>query len=104
MLIRWSSIVITLVRGLGVFSDMAAAVCSVLVASSHLQFSQIRSRGPYSIVRKIPYVIADGCQRGQVMPRGSRNITNLKTWYKHLTFLRMSAITRSSGDYEPHRH
>jgi hypothetical protein len=99
MLIRWSSIVITLVRGLGVFSD-----CSVLVASSHLQFSQIRSRGPYSIVRKIPYVIADGCQRGQVMPRGSRNITNLKTWSRHLTFLRMSGITRSSGGYEPHRH
>jgi len=29
-----------------------------LVAFSHLQFSQIRGRQPYSIVRKIPYLIA----------------------------------------------
>jgi hypothetical protein len=29
----------------------------VLVAFSHLQFSQIRGRQPYSIVRKIHYVI-----------------------------------------------
>jgi hypothetical protein len=28
-----------------------------LVAFSHLQFSQIRGRQPYSIVRKIPYLI-----------------------------------------------
>jgi hypothetical protein len=28
-----------------------------LVAFSHLQFSQIRGRQPYSFVRKIPYVI-----------------------------------------------
>ena len=28
-----------------------------LVAFSHLQFSQIRGRQPYSIVRNIPYVI-----------------------------------------------
>jgi hypothetical protein len=28
-----------------------------LVAFSHLQFSQIRSRQPYSIVRQIPYLI-----------------------------------------------
>src|SRR5262249_20588230 len=30
-----------------------------LVAFSHLQFSQIRGRQPYSIVRKIPYLIKD---------------------------------------------
>jgi hypothetical protein len=28
-----------------------------LVAFSHLQFSQIRARQPYSIVRNIPYLI-----------------------------------------------
>jgi hypothetical protein len=28
-----------------------------LVAFSHLQFSQIRGRQPYSIVRKIPYLM-----------------------------------------------
>ena len=28
-----------------------------LVAFSHLKFSQIRGRQPYSIVRKIPYLI-----------------------------------------------
>jgi hypothetical protein len=28
-----------------------------LVAFSHLQFSQIRGRQPYLILRKIPYVI-----------------------------------------------
>ena len=27
------------------------------IAFSHLQFSQIRGRQPYSIVRKIPYLI-----------------------------------------------
>jgi hypothetical protein len=32
----------------------------VLVAFSHLQFSQIRGRQPYSIVRKIHYVIDNG--------------------------------------------
>jgi len=30
-----------------------------LVAFSHLQFSQIRGRQPYSIVRKIPYLIVE---------------------------------------------
>ena len=30
---------------------------AVLVAFSHLQFSQIRGRQPYLIVRKIPYLI-----------------------------------------------
>jgi len=30
-----------------------------LVAFSHLQFSQIRGRQPYSIVRKIPYLIEE---------------------------------------------
>ena len=29
-----------------------------LVAFSHHQFSQIRVRQPYSIVRKIPYLVA----------------------------------------------
>ena len=32
----------------------------LLVAFSHLQFSQIRGRQPYSIVRNIPYVILQG--------------------------------------------
>jgi Lytic transglycolase len=40
-----------------------------LVAFSHLQFSQIRGRQPYSIVRKIPYLIT--------LPFGSRvRVTN----------------------------
>jgi hypothetical protein len=47
----------TLPNGLGVVSVMAAPLLAVLVAFSHLQFSQIRGRQPYSIVRKIPYVI-----------------------------------------------
>ena len=33
-----------------------------LVAFSHLQFSQIRGRQPYSIVRKIPYLIIRSAQ------------------------------------------
>jgi hypothetical protein len=35
-----------------------------LVAFSHLQFSQIRGRQPYSIVRKIPYLIMDIARPG----------------------------------------
>jgi hypothetical protein len=36
---------------------LAARALAGLVAFSHLQFSQIRRRQPYSIVRKILYVI-----------------------------------------------
>lgn len=43
---RSSSIVMTLVSELGAFSDVAAPFCSVLVAFSHLEFSQIRGRQP----------------------------------------------------------
>jgi hypothetical protein len=35
------------------------SLLAVLVAFSHLQFSQIRGRQPYSIVRKILYVISN---------------------------------------------
>jgi len=45
-MIRSSSIVMTLLNGLGVFSDMAARVFAVLVAFDHLQFRQIRGRQP----------------------------------------------------------
>jgi hypothetical protein len=40
-----------------------------LVAFSHLQFSQIRGRQPYSIVRKIPYLIVT--EGGQAVVAGA---------------------------------
>jgi hypothetical protein len=48
--IQWTRCIVLL-------SDMVVAFCAVLVAFSHLQFSQIRGRQPYSNVRKIHYVI-----------------------------------------------
>jgi hypothetical protein len=55
-LIRSSSIVMTLFSGL-VYRPTWRLPLAGLVAFSHLQFSQIRGRQPYLIVRKILYVI-----------------------------------------------
>jgi hypothetical protein len=42
-----------------------------LVAFSHLQFSQIRGRQPYLIVRKIPYLIAENRSKAPNQLRSS---------------------------------
>ena len=47
----------TLPRGTRCSLNHGGSLLAVLVAFSHLQFSQIRGRQPYSIVRNIPYVI-----------------------------------------------
>jgi hypothetical protein len=76
LLIRSSSIVMTLFSGLGVSSDMAAPLAG-LVAFSHLQFSQIRGRQPYLIVRNILYVI-----KGTSPGRGPKRTKNRSTGEK----------------------
>jgi Domain of unknown function (DUF6429) len=45
------------------------SLLAVLIAFSHLQFSQIRGRQPYSIVRNIPYVIRQGQRASAIRVR-----------------------------------
>jgi hypothetical protein len=59
--------------------------CAVLVAFSHLQFSQIRRRQPHSNVRKIHYVIgadrqrrAIGCPTGRPPFKSDRSLQGVQ--------------------------
>jgi hypothetical protein len=79
-----SSIVMTLFSGLGVSLTWRLPLAG-LVAFSHLQFSQIRGRQPYLIVRKILYVIHPngwvGAPRRRVQPsrlRLDRDVTAMR--------------------------
>ncbi len=88
LLIR-SSIVMTLFSGLGVSLTWRLPLAGV-VAFSHLQFSQIRGRQPYLIVRKILYVIHPngwvGAPRGRLQPsrlRLDRDVTAMRVVVGH---------------------
>src|SRR5262245_20916870 len=86
LLIRSSSIAMTLPTRLGVFS-VTAAPSGCPGAFSHLQFSQIRGRQPYSIVRKIHYVITSSSGEdftGCVLISSTRNqILRTHRKFKH---------------------
>src|SRR5262249_35340526 len=88
----------TLFSGLGVSSDMAAPSCCV--AFSHLQFSQIRGRQPYLIVRKILYVI--GKAPGHTArTAGNRNTRSLALWWTSKDWPR-KVVLRQNTEYRVH--
>jgi hypothetical protein len=88
LLIRTSSIVMTLFSGLGVSSDIPSCWPGCV---SHLQFSQIRGRQPYLIVRKILYVIP------QVRSRQMRQTGARCKCHRPAHGLVLSASSRAAG-------